>query len=117
MHIKEINIKNRICNYHFDKLVKTKNVEAKNTLINKKDNLMIYFNRYGHSKSIKILIVHHHELMGKSKEHEGKKHLMVNGFMLDKSLDKIKKTIGIVKFDDTMILIDMDDKFPEYITL
>ena len=35
--------------------------------------------------------------------------------MLDKVLDKIKKTRGVVKFDNTKILIDTDDKLPEYI--
>ena len=42
---------------------------------------------------------------------------MVNDYTLDKVLDKIKETIGIVKFDDTKILIDTDDKLPDYITL
>ena len=41
---------------------------------------------------------------------------MVNDYMLDKILDKIKETISIVKCDDT-ILINTDDKFPDYITL
>ena len=36
--------------------------------------------------------------------------------MLDKVLDKIKETIGLVKFDDTKILIDTDDKLTDYIT-
>ena len=39
--------------------------------------------------------------MGKIKEHEGKKYLMVNDHMLDKVLDKIKEKVGIVKLDDT----------------
>ena len=42
---------------------------------------------------------------------------MVNDYMLDKVLDKIKETIGIVKFDNTKILIDTDDKLQDYITL
>ena len=42
---------------------------------------------------------------------------MVNDYMVDKVLDKIKETIGIVKFDDTKILIDSVDKLPDYITL
>ena len=42
---------------------------------------------------------------------------MVSDYILDKSLDKIWETIRIGKFDDTKILIDADDKFPEYITL
>ena len=36
--------------------------------------------------------------------------------MLDKVLDKIQETIGLVKFDDTKILIDTDDKLTDYIT-
>ena len=42
---------------------------------------------------------------------------MVNDYILAKVLDKIKETVGIVKFDDTKFLIDTDDKMPEYITL
>ena len=45
------------------------------------------------------------------------KYLMANYYILDKVLDKIKETIDIVKFDDTEILIDTDDKLPDYITL
>ena len=44
------------------------------------------------------------------------KYLMVNDYMLNKVLDKIKETIDIVKFDYTKILIDTDDKLPDYIT-
>ena len=42
---------------------------------------------------------------------------MVNDYILDKVLDKIKETIDISKFDDTKILTDTDDKLPDYITL
>ena len=42
---------------------------------------------------------------------------MVDDYMLDKVLDKIKKIIGIEKFDDTKILIGMDDKLPDDVTL
>ena len=38
---------------------------------------------------------------------------MVNDCMLDKVLDKIKETIGIVKFDNTNILTNTDDKLPD----
>ena len=50
MHIQEINIENQVYNYHFDNLVKTKKLETKNILINKKDykDLVIYFIRYVH---------------------------------------------------------------------
>ena len=47
---------------------------------------MIYFTRYVHSKSIKMLSLHCHELMGKIKEHEEKKYLMVNDYILDKTV-------------------------------
>ena len=42
---------------------------------------------------------------------------MVNDYMLDKVLNKIKETIGIAKFDNAKILIDTDDKLPDYTTL
>ena len=35
------------------------------------------------------------------------KHLVIDDYMLDKVLDKIKKIIGIEKFDDTKKLIDL----------
>ena len=41
---------------------------------------------------------------------------MVDDYMLDKILDKIKEIMGIEKFDDTKILIDSDDKMSDYIT-
>ena len=64
-----------------------------------------------------MLSQHYHQLIGKIEEHEGKKLLMVHDYMLDKVLDEIKETIGIVKFDDTKILIDTGEKLPDYITL
>ena len=76
--------------------------------------MTIYFTRYIHGKSMKMLSLHYHELMGKIKEHE-EKNLLVNDYMVDKLLDKIKKTIGIIKFNDTKILIDVDDELPNYI--
>ena len=96
---------------------KKKKIEANKNLIDYKSYkvLTIYFPRYFHSKSIKILSLRYHELMKKIKEYEGKKYLMVNDCKLDKVLDKIRKTIGIVKPDDT--LNETDDKLPDYITL
>ena len=41
---------------------------------------------------------------------------MVNDYMLDKKLNKIKKTIGIKKFDDVKVLIDTNDKLSDDIT-
>ena len=43
--------------------------------------------------------------------------MTVSDYVLDKVLDKIKETIGIVKLVDTNILFDMDEKLPDYITL
>ena len=40
---------------------------------------------------------------------------MVDDYTLDKVLDKFKK-IDIEKLDDIRILIDTDDKLPDYIT-
>ena len=56
-----------------------------------------------------MLSLYFHELMGKIEELEGKKYLMVDDYIVDKVLDKIKEIIGIEKFDDTRILIDKDD--------
>ena len=75
--------------------------------------MTFYFTRYVHSKSIKILILHYHELTGKIKEHEGKQYLTINNYMLDKVLKKIRETVGVIKFDDTKIWIETDDKLPD----
>ena len=50
---------------------------------------MIYFTRYVHSKSIKMLSLHYHELIGKIEEQEGNsfKSLTVDDYMPDKVLD------------------------------
>ena len=42
---------------------------------------------------------------------------MVDDFMVNKELGKIKEIISIEKFDDTMILINTDDKLSHDITL
>ena len=63
-----------------------------------------------------MLSLHYHELMRKTEEHKQKKYLMVNDYMPDKVLEKINEATGIVKIDDTKILIDTNDKLPDYIT-
>ena len=55
--------------------------------------------------------------MRRTEEHKEKKYLIVHIYMLNKESDQIKKIIGIEKLDDTKILIDMDDKLPDDITL
>ena len=42
---------------------------------------------------------------------------MVDYYMLNKVLDKIKEIIGIKQFDDTKISNDTDNKLPNNITL
>ena len=46
-----------------------------------------------------------------------KKNLMVDDHMVDKTIDKIKEITGTEKFDDTKILINIDDKLSCDITL
>ena len=65
MYVKEINIKIRVDNYYFDKLIKARKLETKNILIYEKNNknLVIHFTRHVHSGSIKMLSLHYHELI------------------------------------------------------
>ena len=42
---------------------------------------------------------------------------MVDGYVPDKVLDKIKEKIDIGKIDDTKILVETDNKLPDHITL
>ena len=44
-----------------------------------------------------MLSLYYLDLMGNIEEHEGKTHLMVDGYMLDKTLDKIKMVLSIEK--------------------
>ena len=55
--------------------------------------------------------------MRKIGEHKLKKYLMVDDYILNKVLHKIKEIIVIEKFDDSTILVDTDDKLLDYITL
>ena len=50
-------------------------------------------------------------LTAKIEENVGKKYLIVDDYMLNKALAKVKEIIGIEKFDDTK-----DDNFPDNIT-
>ena len=62
---------------------------------------MIYFTRYVRKMSVRMLSLYYHELIGKIEEHEGKMYLMIDDYMLDKRLSKIKMIIGI---ENLMIL-------------
>ena len=55
--------------------------------------------------------------MRKIGEHKLKKYLMVDDYILNEVLHKIKEIIVIEKFDDSTILVDTDDKLLDYITL
>ena len=55
--------------------------------------------------------------MKKIKEHKGKKCLIVDDYIRNKVLHKIKEIIDIEKFDHIEILIDTDDQLPHDITL
>ena len=48
---------------------------------------------------------------------KAKAYLMVDEYMLDKLQDKIKETVCIKIFDDAKILIEIDDKLPDELTL
>ena len=70
--------------------------------------MAIYFSRYARGTSVRMLSLHYHELMEKIEEYEGKKYLMLGGYMLDKVLNAIKEIIGITKFDDIKRLTGTD---------
>ena len=61
-------------------------METKTFFTNKKNfkDLVIYFTIYAHNKSLKMLSLHYDESVGKIKEHEGKKYLMVDNYILNK---------------------------------
>ena len=61
--------------------------------------------------------MHYQELIGKIEDREGKKKMMIDEYVLDKVLGKIKEVISIEKFGNAKILIDTDDKLPNCITL
>ena len=117
MHTKNICIKNQVFHYH-DDLIKSKKVETKNIVIDEKSykDLVLYTARYDRNKTLTMLNLYYNELMGKIKEHKGKKYLMVDDYVLHKVLDRIKEIIDIEEFDNTEILIDTDDVLPDNIT-
>ena len=47
---------------------------------------------------------------------QGKNYLMVHDYIRDKLLERIKEIIGIETFDDSKLLIDTYDKYPDDIT-
>ena len=59
---------------YFGDLIKAKKSEIKNILIDEKNykDLVIYFTRYVHKKSIKTFYLYYNELIGNITEHEEK---------------------------------------------
>ena len=110
MHAKEICIKNQVFDY-YGNLVKPNKLETKNIVINEKAT------GYDRGKTITILSLYYHELMGKIKNIKEKKYLMVDDYELNKALDRIKEITDIEIFDNTKILINKDDILPDNITL
>ena len=56
-------------------------------------------------------------LWERSKNMKGKKYFMVDYYILNKVLGRIKEVIGIKKFDNNKTLINTANKLPHYITL
>ena len=75
-YFKETNINNKLQNHYFDDLIKAKKIETKNILINAKyyKDLVIYFTTCNRGKSVRILRLYSHELMGEIEEHEETKY-------------------------------------------
>ena len=72
---------------------KRKKLEAKNTLIYKKNykDVTIYFAKYDHKNSARMLSLYYNESMGKIEEHEEQKYLLVDDDIMDgKSYTKLK---------------------------
>ena len=92
---------------------------TKNILIDDKDykGWVIYFTRYIHRISMKMLVLHYPESIRKIKEHRGRKYLMVDDYMLYDVLDTVKEIICIDEFHDTKIFIDTYDELLDDSTL
>ena len=55
--------------------------------------------------------------MWKNEEHEGKNYSIIDDYMINKVLDKIKEIIGTKQCDNIKLFIDKSDKLPDGITL
>ena len=62
---------------------------------------------------MKMSSLHYRELTREIKYHERDKYLMVDDYMVDKILERIKEITNIEEFDKTKILIDTNNKFPD----
>ena len=64
-----------------------------------------------------MLSLYYYELTGKIEKCEMKKCLMIDNYMLDGALGKIKMIIDNEKFDNAKILIETDDKLAGEVAL
>ena len=118
MYIKDSIIKNQIFDY-YENLIRPEILQTKNILIDEKSykDMVIYSTRYDRGESITKLNLYYHELTAKIEEHQGKKYLMIDDYVLDKVLYRIKVIINIVKFDCNKILTDTGNISVDNITL
>ena len=88
IHTKKINIKDK-AHYDYENLIEPKKLETRNILIDKKSykDLEIYFTRYHPIKLVTRLNFCYDKLIGKIVEYEGKTHLVVDDYILDKLQD------------------------------
>ena len=63
-----------------------------------------------------MLVLYYHKSMGKIKENEDKKSLMIHYYVLDKVYDQAKEITGTEKFGDNESSVDIDDKLTDNIT-
>ena len=70
LHLKKVNLKNRVYYYYFDNLTNAKKIETKNILVGKKiyKDLVMSFAIYDWGKPIIILSQYYHKLVGKIEE-------------------------------------------------
>ena len=74
----------------------------------------IHSTRCDRGKLIIMLGLYYDELVGKIEERKGKEYLMIDNYILDKVLVRMKNfVISIEKFDDGKTLIDTDYILPD----
>ena len=79
--------------------------------------MTIFFTRYDRGKSIRMLSLYHHGLIGKNKEHGVKNIWWLIIICWIKYKKKLKEITGNEKFYDTKILIETDNILPDDTTL
>ena len=87
----EINIKNKLYSYYFDNLIKAIKLETK--YFHRREKIFgfdVLFYQVCAQNSITMLSLDYHELMINIEEQERTKYLLVEDYMLNKTLDKTK---------------------------